>query len=35
MERKYIVLNIVVFLAVLLILPSVVMAGAAKDTVEA
>ncbi|MGD8471950.1 MAG: ABC transporter substrate-binding protein [Desulfobacteraceae bacterium] len=35
MERKYIVLNIVVFFAVLLILPSAVMAGAAKDTVEA
>jgi phospholipid transport system substrate-binding protein len=35
MERKYIVLNIVVFFAVLLILPSVVIAGAAKDTVEA
>jgi phospholipid transport system substrate-binding protein len=35
MERKYIILNIVVFLAVLLILPSVVMAAAAKDTVEA
>jgi phospholipid transport system substrate-binding protein len=35
MERKYIVLNIVVFFAVLLILPSAVMAGAATDTVEA
>jgi phospholipid transport system substrate-binding protein len=35
MKRKYIGLRTITLLAVLLILPSVVMAGAAKDTVQA
>jgi phospholipid transport system substrate-binding protein len=34
MNRKYIVLKSITLLAVLLILPSMVMAGAAKDTIQ-